>query len=462
MNIAVRKVCSVWSVPVQKWISVFCCLMMMVGLLYARAILSISIIVFVANAFHPLIIKKYWWQAAQNGFVILCMMFFAGYLISGFWSRDTLVWMNELILKLPFLLFPLAFFSTPVKEKKYATFLIGGFLLILLSGVIYSLSISDLSSGVQGAHVHIRSAVGGDYLRFSMVLLMGVLVSLYLLFEKTRLLSTFKKCFLIIWILFISIYLHMLAAKSGVLFLYLIISVFVGYKLYQYKKIWVPIGLGIIFLIGSIVVFKVPLVRAQVSNMVYEIKAWNNNDMADMDKQQRSYMSRMMSYVIAFDIIKEKPLTGVGAGDFMKTVKARYDAFYPYVLKQDRVVPHNQLLATMVTVGIPLSIIFLILFIYPLMFGGKYQLYYLLNYMILSGFMLFEAVLEIQHGIFVFLFFNMFWVRLLGDENKKVLILKWPSWNMRAIRYLPKYLIDSNLYNNLYRVESKSWSEKQS
>ena len=117
MNIAVRKVCSVWSVPVQKWISVFCCLMMMVGLLYARAILSIAIIVFVANAFHPLIIKKYWWQAAQNGFVILCMMFFACYLISGFWSYNAVAWADELVLKLPFLLFPLAFFSTPINEK---------------------------------------------------------------------------------------------------------------------------------------------------------------------------------------------------------------------------------------------------------------------------------------------------------------------------------------------------------
>jgi hypothetical protein len=97
----------------------------------------------------------------------------------------------------------------------------------------------------------------------------------------------------------------------------------------------------------------------------------------------------------------------VGGGDLMKEMKQGYEKFYPQVEDKDRLVPHNQFLIMGVSTGIAGMLLFAVWFFAPLTWlkRNRQSFYFLIVWLILLLQLFIDTALEVQYGVFMFIFF---------------------------------------------------------
>ena len=117
--------------------------------------------------------------------------------------------------------------------------------------------------------------------------------------------------------------------------------------------------------------------------------------------------NRLYSYKIAVDLIKKHPLTGVGTGDIKSSMDTGYAARYPEVPAMARLIPHNEFLVVGLGCGIPAMILFSIWVFMPLasLKKNRQSFFFFMAWLILLLQLMIEPVLEVQMGVFVYLFF---------------------------------------------------------
>ena len=386
-------------------IAFICILLMMVGFLGSTAVSSISMFLFCVNAVWGINPKRWlenkWWLL---GLVWLLMI-----AISYFWSDDKAHWERSLQVKLPFLLFPVAWWFMPPfssKQLQWLTLLMGA---VLLSGVIYSLSflVKDPALYILNynfSHL-LPTPCYQDHVRFSMAISLFFVWCVYIWrYFQIRFVKWSITFLLILFIL----YIHILAAKSGLVAFYLFILAWGIYISFVKKKV---AGLIIIISIPLFLLFAItymPTFRARLAYLDY---AWVMLKTGDRSGNYGD-IGRLMSYKLALHLIREHPWTGVGAGDVMTEMKKGYDQYYPQVEDKARLVPHNQLLIIGMGCGIPAMLVFSAWLFYPLTWlrRNRQSFFFFMVWLLLLTQLLIEPVLEVQNGVFVYLFF-LLWQR---------------------------------------------------
>ncbi len=382
-------------------IALFAIVAMFAGFFLSRAVLSVAMMLFGLNALLGISpgkwIKDKWW--------LLGVIWVGLYIVSYFWSDDIPYWYTRGQVKLPVVLLPLAFTFTPVfdyRQLKVFTIVLCS---VLFIGIIYSLSflLSNPDFYIKG-YIYsnvIPTLPENDYIRFSLSLAMAVVWCVYF-FPATR--ERWLKRFLLFAIIVMSITLHILAVRTGLLALYLFI---VGWSVYlacrsTTRKIGVT--LIIVFLAaGAIAINYVPTLKNKIGHFNYTLIMFREGNMSG----DYSDIGRYMSYDIALKLIRDHPLTGVGAGDILGAMKQGYDKWYPQVPDQLRLVPHNQFLTVGLACGIPGLLVFIAWVLYPLFHikRNRSGFFFLITWLILLVPLMVEPVLEIQYGVFVYLFF---------------------------------------------------------
>jgi hypothetical protein len=101
-------------------------------------------------------------------------------------------------------------------------------------------------------------------------------------------------------------------------------------------------------------------------------------------------------------------------------MKKGYATYYPQVDDKARLVPHNQFLITALGCGIPAMLIFTAWVVYPLtwlrrkitasekLFAARQNFFFFMAWLLLLTQLLIEPVLDVQYGVFVYMFF-MWW-----------------------------------------------------
>jgi len=119
----------------KSHIALFCLIAMLAGMMGARAISSMAMMLFGLNALwdvHPKRwLEKKWW--------LLGCAWVALYLLSGFWSADKQEWWEHTQVKMPFLLLPLAFEFLPPFSKKHRLIFSAALAVMMSAGAFYSL-----------------------------------------------------------------------------------------------------------------------------------------------------------------------------------------------------------------------------------------------------------------------------------------------------------------------------------
>jgi len=389
-------------------IALICILGMMIGFLVNQVALSISMFLFCVNALRG--VRPARWL--QNKWWLLGIAWLLVIIISYFWSEDKAHWERAFQVKLPLLLFPVACGFMPpfsARQLQWLTALMGA---VLLCGVCYS--ISFLIINPQKYLLEYRWSVLlptpclQDHVRFSISLALYIIWCVFLwpwIGERI-----FKIVLGILVGLFV-IYLHVLAAKSGLVALYVFLVAWGIYMAVVKRKL---AGLVIILSIPVLLLAATKYIPTFSERKDYIGYAW---DMLRIGDRSGKYgdVNRLMSYKLAFHIMRQHPLLGVGAGDVLGEMKKGYDEFYPQVEDRARLLPHNQFLVEGVACGIPAMLLFAVWVFYPLTWlrkrtgypqrTGRQRFFFFIVWLLLLSQLLIEPVLEVQYGVFVYLFF---------------------------------------------------------
>lgn len=377
------------------------------SLLFSKFLLSVGMIGLVVMALlHPEVKThlKRWWKEPFNRIWLLLPIAF---LISGLLSADidsfSFVWRK----KSPFLFLPLAFTAIKEFKRKEFYYLLSGFVVLLLLGSFYSIFkyISDfhlINKGYSYGHV---MPTPTDHIRFSLLVVMGILIAtqLYKYYrdEGRAMLSKLSA----VAGIFLLLFLHLLAVRSGLLAFYIVaLYSFVDMIIRQkrYKQALMGIASIVILLIGAYVI--IPSLRTKINYMRYDWEQMKAGDGAN-----NSDGGRFLSMKVAWELIKEHPILGVGAGDIEKESKAYYTSHYPQVAEENRFIAHNEFLYIWLASGILglLSFVYLCVGLWrltPTRLHWLYRSTLLINFVAL----LIEPSLEMQVGAAIFVFFPIF------------------------------------------------------
>lgn len=406
---------------VYEWIACICCLGMIAGLFFSRALLSLSMFLMFLNALFPGKAKESWQAWKQDKFSIFSMLFFGTYLVSGLWSEDKDFWLAAALNKLPFLILPFAFATAPLYKEKFQRTVITGIVLMQLLVVGYSLVQLLLNTDFYLSGYSFSNPLPttkyNDHIRFSLSLVLSLLLSFFLLFEKQetplpKILRIFLGCCAL---LFIG-YLHILAAKTGLVCLYFMLACYIIIKLYKHHKLLTFVFIGALALIPVVSYFTVSTFRTKIKYVVYEF---------EKSKQEKKYdytlsdAGRMITYDIGAKALKEHPLTGTGAGDLMTVMREGYARDYPEVSADQQYGPINQFMYTALAVGIPFTLLLCGMVFAPLFVVVRHRLYLVITTLVLWIAIMVEAMLEVQFGVFTYLFFVLFWLAALKKQDLK-------------------------------------------
>jgi O-antigen ligase len=206
----------------------------------------------------------------------------------------------------------------------------------------------------------------------------------------------------------ISVYLHILAARTGLAIWYLFVVCWC--LRFAFKK---NLTTGILIILALVV----SSVLAAKYIPTLEKKVWymrHTYELFVSGKKESGYsdMGRYISYSIAYNLIKTNPIIGVGAGDVLYEMERGYERMAPDVPVAYRLIPHNQFLVVCLACGIFALVVFLAWTFRPLVWIRKNPngFYLFIIWLSLVLAMMVEPMLEIQFGVFVFMFYIL-WSR---------------------------------------------------
>jgi hypothetical protein len=301
----------------------------------------------------------------------------------------------------------------PVKKAGFLKIIIVALLACLLAGMAYGFSFIITHTSEFRAGRHLPSPLEGDYIRFTIVIVLALLLVIYLYTYRSQYaLSKAHLRLMLLWSIIAILYIHMQAAKSGLVSFYILIGMFILHNLIRKKRgLLIICGMVVAVIIAGIFLSKLPSVQKQINDLAYEKRVWETNDTKAFNTSY-SIVPRLISYEVAGGIIKEHPLIGVGAGDIMSEIEHSYEVNYPSIRVLGRILPHNQFLCTALATGIPIGLLLLYFACIPIIRKKNRNIFILTNTVIILFGLLIEPMLEVQFGVFVYLFFTLLWMRI--------------------------------------------------
>lgn len=383
---------------------------MLIGFLGARAIGSVAIFLFTVNALRDVPPRRWF----REGWWLLGLVWIGMYAVSWFWTDNQEDWNDHIQVKIPFLLLPLAFAFLPKwgeKELRWFTVLLLG---IIGGGVCFSLSFlfRDPDALIESYKYSkiLRTPVYGDHITFSTAVAVCVAWCFYILPVWH---SRAGKSWVIFMAVFFTLYLHILAAKTGLVGLYLFFICYLfRFLLINWKAGLLASLLGILGFAG--IYHFVPTFRERINYTRYTYERFFDGHR----EGHYSDMGRIISYDLSWKLIKERPLTGVGAGDMMDEMSRKYEHYYPGIPDEQKLIPHNQFLTIALATGIPSMIAFIVWIMAPLRYVRRNRegFFFVALWLMLLVQLFTDPSLEVQFGVFVYLFFLLLQRKLLLQQ----------------------------------------------
>ncbi len=381
---------------VRQTLAIICCGMIIAGLVVSRIGISVGMIGLVGIAvFRKDLGQKFRDFFRQTPLVVVTVIFLI-YLVSGLWSEDLTYWLDRVRIKLPFLLLPFAISTLRPFTKKEFHGLLAFFLVIIAGGVTFSL-INYLLHFDSFNATYLKGQVlttPVDHIRFSLMVVFAVASGIYLLFQKFYFKYPWEKWGIAALTGICFLFLHVLAVRSGLLALYVVLLFLLGWYVFTYKKYltgsWI-LALLIALPLGAFQLF--PTLKNKARYMDYDLVMMSRNK----KWEHLSDGGRVASMINGITVGSKSPIVGVGVGDLITEMDEAYTTNFPKMTK--RLIPHNQYIFVFATTGILGLLLFLwgtfySLFIRPF---RRHMLFVSLHLIIFTSFLI-ESTIEGQLG----------------------------------------------------------------
>ncbi len=324
---------------------------------------------------------------------------------------------------------PLAFAGNPIFSKKQCEWLAYIFIGLVTGSSIWSMS--HYLGNMPAVHEEylraktLLSPFNIGRVRFGWMISISILLCTWLGFQKRK--TNIKlACILIAIAAWLILFLHIIAARTGLLSFYAMVFISGSWLIVRYafkrtgpgnKLSWRPGTYLALFML--IVLFSLPIAAYKLLPTFHNRVSYFLYDMSYFSKSQylpgANDAVRILSIQAGWSVMNEHPVLGTGYGDITKEVNKWYELHYPEMIEPDKILPSSQWIMYGTGFGWPGFLAFIAVMIIPLTIKTRIGLpWYLLNASLLIA-MLVDPWLEIQYGVFLYSFFILWWWKWPGN-----------------------------------------------
>ncbi len=385
-------------------------LIMLVSVFFSRILLSVTMIVFVPFAILHQQIRKQVETFFKSPFLWSMSLLFFLPMLSGLWTHNHNEWIEVIKIKLPLLLMPFAFAGSFGFSKKYWQLLAWVFVGIITAATLWSMGhyIVDIKQ-VQENYLRSQLMVTpmeNDHVRFSWVISVSILITTWLWLEKKK--ETKRNSWLLLIVIAWQIvFLHILAARTGLLSFYLMILIAAaGFIFKKWRS-----GKGVLLLLALLLLpliayFSLPTFQNRVKYFLYDLPYFSKGHYSPAMNDA----VRVISLKAGWNVMNEHPFSGVGFGDVLNETKKWYDDNYPEMQEADKILPSSEGLIYGDGSGWPGMMLFGAVMLIPFFISvKKYKWPWMLLNASVALTLLLDIGLEIQFGVFLYSFITLWW-----------------------------------------------------
>ena len=404
-----------WRSPV---IFILMVSMLASALFLPRAFLSVSMILFFLVSLMHRRVKEQLINFTRSPLLWGMSILFLLPLVSGLWSEDQKQWQNILRMKLPLVLMPLAFAGSFGILKKNWQQLAYIFIALVAAGTAWSMMqyLPD-KSAVHAGYLRstiIQTPLENDHVRFSWLVHVAILAAVWL-FWKNKIKSSLYSWFMAAVAIWLILFLHILAARTGLLCFYLslvIVAIWIIFK--KAKPLFGAVLLISLFVLPVTAYLLLPTFQNRARYFLYDLSYFKKTQYLEGTNDA----TRVISLKAGWNIMNTYPLKGSGFGDLDLKSKEWYAVHYPQMSEADKILPSSEWLVYGAGCGWPGFIIFTFLMILPLVLKGiKNRLPWYLLSATTAFTLLFDIGLEVQFGVFLYSFIMLWWWKWMRAEK---------------------------------------------
>lgn len=401
----------------QNHIIFYCAIAMLVSLFFSRVALTVSIVLFAAACcLHGRTKEQLRIFFSSPLLWGMSLLFFLP-LISGFWSDDRQEWINTLRVKLPLLVLPLAFASPFFFSSKQWRWLALIFIGLVGTGTLWSLFyyVSNFDA-VNESYLRAKTMdtlLENDHVRFSWLVNISFLLAVGLWWQKRE-----KRIYTMVLLpaaVWLAIFLHILAARTGLLCFYIsLVIIVIAFAFQKTKRTYAMGMVAIVALLPVIAWFVLPTFRNKLKFFRYDFAYFKEAHYLPGGNDA----TRAISLKAGWNLMLDNSVKGTGFGDLFNETRNWYDIHYPQMEEKEKILPSNEWLIYGAACGIPGLLLFTCVLLIHFFTRVKHRWpWWLLNSLVAISF-LFDIGLEVQFGIFIYAFIVLAawkWLQPAGD-----------------------------------------------
>ena len=392
----------------------FSMVLMLVSLFTSRFLLSVGFVLFIfLTCFHKNILNQLI-CFIRNPFLMGMSFLFLVPFVTWFWTEDKNMWMRFARIKLPLFLFPIAFAGTWQLSSKQWKWMATIFIFLVIAGCSWSLW--QYFQNIHTIHEQYLQAklmptpLENDHVRYSLIVTIAIMC-LALLIQKDMQLR--KRSLSWMCLAFLTIYLHILSARTGLISLYIFLLFAVFYTVFKRKKVK-------LFLILAILLFTMPAASWFLFPTFQNRIRYNVYDLSNI--RENKYVAgandgnRILSLKAGWNVLQENPF-GAGADVVEKTYQW-YDKHVPQMSETEKLFPSSEPLMYAGFAGWIGLVAFFITMLSPFFERVKknYGFWLVLNLIMAFSF-LFDIGLEAQFGVFIYAFVVLWWWKWFNTSS---------------------------------------------
>ncbi|GAA4015011.1 hypothetical protein GCM10022408_30360 [Hymenobacter fastidiosus] len=397
-----------FTTPRLHYAATLFCALIIVGLFvahYFRILPSIGIVGLSLTAIVYAVVYKQAANQQQWPVFGALMVIYVIHLLSGLTTDPANLgeYRRDVVLQLPFLLLPLTFWvlpALPASKLRNLWLLFIGCVVVsaLISTGYYLLHMAVINE------IYLHSKImptEPDHIRFSLMVTLAVAAGVVLWYWGNM--SVRWRTALIAAVLYLVLFQHMLAVRSGLVTLYAVGGVFFLWLIFLAKQYRQALYLaGCLALLPAVSYLAFPTFQNKFTNTKEDLGKVNDTKAAN----SYSLVARVYSYKAAWEIIKQNPTVGVGKADMEDEMAEQFRQNYPSIERSSYLLPHNQLIYDLVAFGFLGTLLFIVCFYYPALWSWpRFAPLLVAQYTLVTLSFLVEYTLETQIGLTFSLFF---------------------------------------------------------
>jgi hypothetical protein len=249
--------------------------------------------------------------------------------------------------------------------------------------------------------------MGDDHIRYASLL---VVVYAWLLYELTTGEIVMKKlgwAFLV----FLAIFFHVLAARTGLVGFYLV-NITAVFSIVP-RKYRVPSAAALLVL-PFIAWILLPSFQNRIRFLQWDFQNYSRGSYVE----GLSDAPRILSLKAGSALVGSQPFTGVGSGDVLSETHAWYKENAPFLKEYEWLLPGSEVLVYACAAGVFAGLIAFFIFCMPLVVSGlRKNMLWLCFHITSIVYLLYEIPLELQYWVCIYAFFGTWFFSCLSKPS---------------------------------------------